>query len=173
VISISETKPRIDEITYYGGTMKRTLFYLLIICLLVGLSACGSSANNNEVSPAQDTQDEEDSHDHLDLFPYLGIWFSPDRSSQLVITDAYFYYHDFTSSREVYAEIQAVDLVENTIELRMYDIIHGGQHVGFDSPMLTVQYQVDGETLQIVLGRITLSGGDQPALYLQDQVLNP
>jgi hypothetical protein len=153
--------------------MKKAIIILITVFLLVGVSACGGSVDNPEPSPPPVDQHDDDGHDHSSLFPYLGIWFTPDRTSQLVITEAYFYYHDFTSGREVYAEIEAVDLVDNTIDVLMYDIIHGGQRVGFDSPAVTVEYEVTGETLQIVLNNIALVDGDQPARYLHDEVLNP
>jgi hypothetical protein len=154
-------------------TMKNEIIVLLTVILLVGVSACAGNAGTPEPSLPPAEQQDEDVHDHSSLFPFLGIWFTPDRTSQLVITEAYFYYHDFTNGREVYAEIEAVDLVDNSIDLLMYDILYSGKQVGFDSPALTVQYQVDGEALDILLGRIIVTGGDQPTRYLHDEVLNP
>jgi hypothetical protein len=153
--------------------MKKAIIVLITIFSLLGLCACVGSAENPEPSPPPVEQHNKDGHDHSSLFPFLGIWFTPERTSQLVITEAYFYYHDFTNGREVYAEIEAVNLVDNTIDVLMYDIIHGGQRVGFDSPAVTVEFEVTGETLQIVLNNIALAGGDKPARYLHDQVLNP
>ena len=153
--------------------MMKRLTLLTSICLLAALSACASNAESQQTAPNLESGYEEDAHDHSSIFPYLGIWFSEDRSSQLIITEAYLYFHDFTSGREVYAQVIAANLVENSIDLRAQNIIHSGQQMGFDSPMMSVQYQISTQGMRVWLNRLVVTGGDQPILYLHDEVLNP
>ena len=153
--------------------MKKLVHIIIWFSLLIGVSACASNPINQPVNIPQEQPAEQVGHDHSGIFPYLGIWFSEDRTSQLIITEAHFYFHDFSSDREVYAQIKGADLVDDVLELRMTNILHSGQQMGFDTPMVTVQYQVSDEMMQIWLGRITLTGGDQATMFFHDAVLNP
>ena len=161
--------------------MKRHLRLLIVIFMLISATACtlapaNQPANQPEaqsIDPTPEPTQIEESQPDQELLPFLGIWFSEDRTSQLIITDAYLYFHDFTSQREVYAQVVAANLVENSIDLRMQNIIHSGQQMGFDSPMITVQYQTSMQGMQVWLNRLVVTGGDQPVLYLHDEVLNP
>ena len=160
--------------------MKPSLALLIISCLLIGISACAPNPANEIVDISQDSPqvipeeqpEDQAGDDHADIFPYLGIWFSEDRTSQLIITEANLYFHDFASNREVYTQVVAADLIENSLELRMTDIIHSGQHVGFDYPMISVQFQITEAGMQVWLNRLVITGGDQPVFYLYDEVLN-
>jgi len=153
--------------------MKRTLPLLSMFCLLIAVSACTLMPGNDPIVPSQVLTDVQVEQVEETPLPFLGIWFSEDRTSQLIITETHAYYHEFPSNREVYAEVVSIDLIENTINLRMNNILHSGQQMGFDSPMITVQFKISDETMQFWLSRLTVSNADQPVLYLHDEVLNP
>jgi hypothetical protein len=152
--------------------MKKNRLILATVMIIITLTACGTEAPADEVVENSNSAPLEETHDHSDLFPYLGIWFSADRTSQLIITEAYLYYHEYGTEREVYSEIEAADLTENTIDVLMYSIIHGGQPVGFDSPAVTLSYQVSGEQMEIELGKLSLNHINEPVVFIRDEVLN-
>ena len=152
--------------------MKRTLSILAGLFLVLTIAACTSDASNNQ--PAEPTTSaattETDEHDAM--LPYTGIWFSDNRSSQLIITGAYLYYHEFSTNREVYAEIKSADLVDNVIRVQMYAILMNGVSVGFDSPGVTLGYQFNGDQMDIILGNLSLSHPNEPVIFIHDEVLN-
>jgi hypothetical protein len=152
--------------------VKKTWFLLAIMTVFFTLTACRAGDPVNDVAENSPSAPISEEHDHSDLFPYLGIWFSADRTSQLIIKEAYLYYHEFGSDREVYARIDAVDLTENTIDVLMYNIVQGGQPVGFDSPAVTLSFQVSGEQMEFALGNLSLTQIHEPVIFILDEVLN-
>ncbi|MEN8242162.1 MAG: hypothetical protein ABFS17_09600 [Chloroflexota bacterium] len=153
--------------------MKKNLPLLLILCLLIATSACTLQPADEPAALPPDQIEIEEDIIQVEPYPFLGIWFSEDRTSQLIITDTYLYFHDFAADREVYAQVVAVNVEEHSIDLRMQNILHSGQQMGFDSPMMSVQYQISMQGMEVWLNRLVVSGGDQPVLYLHDEVLNP
>jgi hypothetical protein len=165
--------------------MKRPFPLIIVIFLLISAAACTTTPANQSVDqsiapaaeptpePTPEPAQEEDLLVDQEPLTFQGIWFSEDRSSQLIITETNLYYHEFPSNREVYAEVVSVDLVTNILELRMTNILHGGQQMGFDSPMINVEFIVSDGTMQFWLHRLTVSSTDQPIKYLRDEVLNP
>ncbi len=86
--------------------------------------------------------------------PFVGMWMS--ETETLVFTQKNLYRvqsnSEASQTNEQFAEIIAHDAVHQRISVRTQWIKVNGISVGFDSPIYSISYKVDGDVLQIGLG---------------------
>ena len=86
--------------------------------------------------------------------PFVGMWMS--ETETLVFTQKNLYRVESNAgtsqTNEQFAEIIAHDAVHQRISVRTQWIKVNGISVGFDSPVYSISYKVEGDVLQIGLG---------------------
>ena len=85
--------------------------------------------------------------------PFEGLWWSED-GKVLVLTPASFYTHENEQDydRQVFGEVQKIDLEQGLVEYRMRAIYINGEPAGFDDPMKYLTYTREGDTLRVSSG---------------------
>jgi hypothetical protein len=88
------------------------------------------------------------------ISPFVGMWMS--ETETLVFTQKNLYRVDSNAetsqTNEQFAEIIAHDAVHQRISMRTQWIKVNGISVGFDAPVYSILYKVEGDVLQIGLG---------------------
>ena len=86
--------------------------------------------------------------------PFVGMWMS--KTETLVFTQKNLYRVDSNAetsqTNEQFAEIIAHDAVHQRISVRTQWIKVNGISVGFDAPVYSISYKVEGDVMQIGLG---------------------
>ena len=126
--------------------MKSKLFTFVPILILVAATlACSipsATATPAPVSPEQQVP------------PFVGLWMS--ETETLVFTQKNLYRVESNSgtsqTTEQFAVIIAHDAVHQRISVQTQWVRVNGISVGFDSPVYSLSYKVDGDVLQIGLG---------------------
>jgi len=126
--------------------MKYKLFILVsILSLITAMFACSipSSAPTPAPIPPEPAAP-----------PFVGMWMS--ETETLVFTQKNLYRVESNAgtsqTNEQFAEIIAHDAVHQRISVRTQWIKVNGISVGFDSPIYSISYKVEGDVLQIGLG---------------------
>jgi hypothetical protein len=126
--------------------MKNTFFILTsFLSLVVVMLACGVPSAEPTVAPIPPTPPPS---------PFLGMWMS--ETETLVFTEKNLYRVESSSetsqTTEQFAVIIAHDAINKRISLETQWMKVNGIAVGFDSPIYSLSYKIEGDVLQIGLG---------------------
>jgi hypothetical protein len=135
------TQPKVDE----GKMNNKLIVFLSVLSLAAAMIAC--SAPSVTPTPAAVPVEPQ-------VSPFAGMWMS--ETETLVFTPKNLYRVESNSetsqSTEQFAEIIAQDDIHQRITLQIQWVKVNGVAVGFDSPIYSLSYKVDGDVLQIGLG---------------------
>ena len=123
----------------------RFLIFVSVLSLIAAVIAC--SVPSTEPTPTPITPEPP-------IPPFVGMWMS--ETETLVFTQKNLYRvesrAETSQTNEQFAEIIALDEVHQRISVRTQWIRVNGISVGFDAPVYSLSYKVEGDVMQIGLG---------------------
>jgi hypothetical protein len=131
---------------------------LLLVFVMLACSIPSTAPTSAPISPEIEPQDPA----------FAGLWMS--ETETLVFTQTSLYRVESNPEigqvNEQFAEIILFDPINSHISLRIQWIKVNGKSVGFDAPVYSLSYKIDGDVLQIGLGTESEFTSDlSPTIY--------